>query len=243
MSKEPRRRANAIYRDPDARTCEPIPAATVVLLHDTDHGAQVLMLRKKRNISFGGMWVFPGGRIDAEDFSGSGDLEIAARNAAVRETHEEAELRIDSQSLIWFSHWTPPVGSPRRYATWFFAADANHLDEVRVDGREIEDHTWIKPASALDLHQSEEIDLLPPTWVTLYTVSKYQSTAEILGALQKQGPRIYKTRHGERTGSIRVAMWEGDAGYESGCVEAEGPRHRLTRGSHWHSFEYPEGMY
>ncbi|HAO56310.1 MAG TPA: NUDIX hydrolase, partial [Gammaproteobacteria bacterium] len=44
------------------------PAATVVLLRDTDSGPEVLMLKKNARIDFGGMWVFPGGRIDEEDY-------------------------------------------------------------------------------------------------------------------------------------------------------------------------------
>ena len=42
-----------------------IPAATVVLLREGDCGVEVLMLRKNSKITFGGMWVFPGGKIDA----------------------------------------------------------------------------------------------------------------------------------------------------------------------------------
>ena len=44
-----------------------IPAATVVLVREGDSGVEVLMLRKNSKITFGGMWVFPGGKIDAAD--------------------------------------------------------------------------------------------------------------------------------------------------------------------------------
>ena len=69
----------------------PIPAATVVMLKDVTtcaSGVEVLMLKKNSKIAFGGMWVFPGGRIDAEDYPPDGDLDVAARNAAARETFE-----------------------------------------------------------------------------------------------------------------------------------------------------------
>jgi 8-oxo-dGTP pyrophosphatase MutT (NUDIX family) len=42
-------------------------AATVVLLRDGDDGLETLMLRKNSRLAFGGMWVFPGGRIDDGD--------------------------------------------------------------------------------------------------------------------------------------------------------------------------------
>ena len=46
---------------------EPVAAATVILLRDTDTGLETLMLRRNSKIAFGGMWVFPGGRVDDED--------------------------------------------------------------------------------------------------------------------------------------------------------------------------------
>ena len=46
---------------------EPIDAATVVVARDSADGVEVLMLRRNSKIYFGGMWVFPGGRVDPED--------------------------------------------------------------------------------------------------------------------------------------------------------------------------------
>jgi len=108
----------------------PIPAATVVLLRDNAiddaNGNQtelrVLMLRKTSKISFGGMWVFPGGKLDAADYPADGDIDQAAQNAAVRETMEEANLKLQPDDFVSFSHWTPPPTTPKRFSTWFFAA-------------------------------------------------------------------------------------------------------------------------
>lgn len=63
------------------------PAATVMLLRDTTLGLEVFMLRRTNNAVFaGGMYVFPGGKVDAAD--GEGDE--GYRVAAVRECYEEA---------------------------------------------------------------------------------------------------------------------------------------------------------
>jgi 8-oxo-dGTP pyrophosphatase MutT (NUDIX family) len=62
------------------------PAATVMLLRDTD-GIEVFMLRRTKAAAFaGGMYVFPGGKVDAAD--GEGDESYAI--AAIRECYEEA---------------------------------------------------------------------------------------------------------------------------------------------------------
>ena len=62
--------ANDIYGnldEPVGEVTPAVPAATVVVLRDAPSGVEVLMLRKSSRIAFGGMWVFPGGRIDAAD--------------------------------------------------------------------------------------------------------------------------------------------------------------------------------
>ena len=48
---------------------EPIPAATVILARDGSEGVEVLMLRRSSRGAFGGMWVFPGGRVENEDLA------------------------------------------------------------------------------------------------------------------------------------------------------------------------------
>ena len=63
------------------------PAATVMLLRDTPQGIEVFMLRRTTAAAFaGGMYVFPGGKVDAAD--GSGDEGYVV--AAIRECYEEA---------------------------------------------------------------------------------------------------------------------------------------------------------
>ncbi len=44
------------------------PAASVILARDTDPGFEILMLRRTARAAFaGGMYVFPGGRVDGDD--------------------------------------------------------------------------------------------------------------------------------------------------------------------------------
>ena len=71
----------------------PVLAATVILLREGDSGLETLMLKRNSKIAFGGMWVFPGGRVDPEDWNGveEGDELAASRRAATRESVEEWE--------------------------------------------------------------------------------------------------------------------------------------------------------
>lgn len=206
-----------------------IPAATVVLLRDGEQSLEVLMLRKTSKISFGGMWVFPGGRIDAIDYPtgqiNDADADTAARNAAVRESAEEASLELSPDAFVYFAHWTPPPSTPKRFSTWFFAAAATHAAPIEVDGGEIDDYQWINPAKALERHAAAEIDLVPPTWVTLFQLSRYETTAAAIAALSEQPTRQYYTRLAKRADGVRVALWHGDAGYDDFDADADVTEH------------------
>jgi len=73
------------------------PAATVMLIRETDStGVEVFMMRRTTKAAFaGGMYVFPGGAVDAEDSS----YEVAA----IRECFEEAGVllaRAASGSIV-----------------------------------------------------------------------------------------------------------------------------------------------
>ena len=202
-----------------------IPAATVVVLRDAPGGLETLLLRRNSKIAFGGMWVFPGGRIDPEDHEGAADADEVARRAAVREAVEEAGQIIDPDSLVFFSHWTPPPIAPKRFGTWFFLARGAG-QAVTIDGGEIHDSDWLSPADALTRRDAGEIEMAPPTWVTLHYLTHFDEVSAALDTFHRTETRYYQTRMG-RLGKVPVAMWSGDAGYETGDAEAPGQRHRL----------------
>ena len=204
---------------------ETLYAATVVLLRDGADGLETLMLRKNSRLAFGGMWVFPGGRIDDADRSADGDELAAAANAAVREAAEEAGLVIASSALIPFSHWTPPPVAPKRFLTWFFLAPAP-TGAVVIDQGEIHDHAWMRPTVALARRDAGDIELAPPTWVTLHWLATHPSVTAASAAAAARAPERFATRI-ESSDEGPVAVWTPDVAHECGDLTAPGPRHRL----------------
>jgi 8-oxo-dGTP pyrophosphatase MutT (NUDIX family) len=209
-----------------------IPAATVVLLRDGAEGVETLMLRRDSKLAFaGGAWVFPGGRIDPEDYPGgvvSDDDEavhVAARHAAAREAMEDAGLVVDPDALVWFAHWTPGAIATRRFATWFFVGPAPE-GQVVIDDGEIREHVWIRPADALSRREAGEIELIPPTWVTLHKLAEATSTAAVCDAARAREPEIFLTHIARVDGGI-ASIWQGDAAYDDLDTEKPGPRNRL----------------
>lgn len=93
------------------------PAATIVLLKDSDNGPKVLMQQRNPDAAFvGGAWVFPGGKLDPQDqnpsWLDSCDICPDSANsllqteegghaywiAAIRETVEEAGILLADQA-------------------------------------------------------------------------------------------------------------------------------------------------
>lgn len=173
---------------------QPVPAATVVLAREYQDDLQVLLLHRNASLVFnGGNWVFPGGKIDQADYLPDGSaLEYpAARQAAVRETREEAGIEIPLDALIHTAHWTTPPNLPRRYSTWFFVCPLRHAVEVRVDRGEIMAHQWISPTRALAEYGQQKLRLPHPTRSTLQDLAHFTSLAQLEAELQQADIRVF----------------------------------------------------
>lgn len=218
------------------------PAATVILIRDGAGGLETLLLRRNSQLAFhGGAWVFPGGRIEADDYASGTqpddlqhpDHDDAARAAAVREAHEECGLLGDHQSFVPFSHWTTPPGPPRRFATWFFIAEAPAGD-IGTDGGEITDHKWMRPDDALAAQRAGEIELPPPTFVSLTRLAPFATVADALDDARSATyvrfePRLHRVEDG------MVHLYAGDVAYDDvALLDKPEPHHRLlSRGTDW----------
>lgn len=218
----------------------PVPAATVVLVRDAADGAggvEVLLARRNSKIYFaGGAWVFPGGRIDAEDhgpdyagthFDESDPAFIdVARRACVREAREEADAVIAADDLVLLSHWVPPMEAPKRFSTFFFIGPApTHV--LTADGGEIHELAWMRPGEAIARRNADEIELIPPTFVTLALLDRFATAADAIDHHRTAAPDFFVTKFA-KVDDVTVSMWAGDAGYESGDASIDGPRHRIT---------------
>ncbi len=218
---------------PENKTTPPpaVPAATVIVLRDVENrskGIEALLLRRNAKTAFhGGAWVFPGGHIDPEDHDPRvpDDMLAAAQQAAVREAQEEAGLSLSKADLLYFSHWTTPLVRPKRFSTWFFVARAGK-DAVQVDGAEINAHAWMSPHKALVARQAGELDLPPPTFVSLTQLSAFGTVEAALAYVRGREPDIFFPKL-EKVEDGYCSIYHGDAGYESSSVDEPGRRHRL----------------
>lgn len=166
----------------------PLPAATVVIARPTDSGFEILLQRRATNLAFmGGIWVFPGGRIDDADRSDATVDELdVARACARREALEESGVDLSSASsshgpceLLPFARWVTPAIERRRYDTLFFITAVAAETEAVEDGTEATETLWITPERALRQSHNSQLPLSPPTLITLLDLCRISHIDQI----------------------------------------------------------------
>jgi 8-oxo-dGTP pyrophosphatase MutT (NUDIX family) len=218
------------------------PAATVALLRDGERGLEVLLGRRSSRLAFhGGAWVFPGGRIDPEDYADApDDVDAAARRAAARESMEETGVDVDPDALVHLSNWTTPEIAPKRFATWFVVGPVRGGNEI-ADGAETEAVQWFTPAEALAARDEGEIELAPPQFVTLLVLREYDTVAGAMAGIAATEVAQFQPRLHFPEGGTAMCIYEGDVAYaDIGFLDHDGPHHRLyMRGEG--GWEYVDG--
>jgi len=156
----------------------PRQAASVILLRGGGGTLELLLVQRTPHARFmGGVWVFPGGAVDAHE--GEGDA--AHRLAAVRELEEEAGIAgVDAAGLVKFSRWITPRVVTIRFDTHFFLAPIPPEQEPVIDGDEIVDMAWFTPQGALDAHAAGDLALVFPTIKHLEQLAPFESADALL---------------------------------------------------------------
>jgi 8-oxo-dGTP pyrophosphatase MutT (NUDIX family) len=162
----------------------PRQAATVILLRGGGEALEVLLVRRTPKARFmGGVWVFPGGAVDAHE----GDGDQAHRAAAIRELREEAAIELDDPAaLVKFSRWITPAQVQIRFDTHFFLAPLPPGQQPAVDGQEVVELGWFTPQAALDAHAAQRIVLVFPTIKHLEQLSAFATVDELLSYARDQ---------------------------------------------------------
>lgn len=206
----------------------PTLSATVVTLKDSPEGLMVLLLKRNPELKvLGDYWVFPGGAVEASDGT---DNRQALRQAAIRETREEAGISVGD--LLPFSRWLTPETVSRRFDTHFFLAKAT-AETVRVDGQEIIASQWLSPQKAITLHQTGRLKMMPPTLVTLLSLTDHSSMSAAFARFENRPLQQFLPRVGF-SGDQAVMLYEGDAGFDAQDPDIPGDRHRcVLNGEHW----------
>jgi 8-oxo-dGTP pyrophosphatase MutT (NUDIX family) len=190
----------------------PRPAATVILLRGGVVDLEVLLVRRNPKARFmGGAWVFPGGSVSRDEGTG----EDALRAAALRELAEEANVALDGpERLVPFARWITPAQVKTRFDTWFYLARAPGGVDPVVDGSEIVDARWYRPADALRAGAAGELFLVFPTIRQLEQISGFASADALLEHASAREITPVQPRVVTSGEAARIVL-PGEPGYES----------------------------
>jgi 8-oxo-dGTP pyrophosphatase MutT (NUDIX family) len=190
----------------------PRQAATVIVLRGGSEALEVLLVRRTPHARFmGGVWVFPGGAVDA----GEGEGDAAHRVAAVRELQEEAGIVVaDPGALVKFSRWITPAEVVVRFDTHFFLAPLPDGQEATIDGDEIVDEGWFTPAGALAAHERGEIALVFPTIKHLEQIGAFPSADALVDYARGREVRAIQPRVVTDGETARLLL-PGEPGYDA----------------------------
>jgi 8-oxo-dGTP pyrophosphatase MutT (NUDIX family) len=164
---------------------------------------------------------------------------VTSEAAAFATMLEEADLYLDVDRLVYWSHWITPSIEPKRFDTRFFAIAVPPGQTVSADLSELTHHAWIRPAHAPDAIERGEIRVVPPTLLTLEDLAESHARhgsleAMLAGERGRAAPPVMP-RIEVGAGAFRVVMpW--DPGYATvageGCLPADGfPAHLSQRRS------------
>jgi 8-oxo-dGTP pyrophosphatase MutT (NUDIX family) len=188
----------------------PRQAATVILLRGGGEALEVLLVRRTPKARFmGGVWVFPGGAVDAHE----GDGDQAHRAAAIRELREEAAIELDDpDALVKFSRWITPAQVQIRFDTHFFLAPIPPGQQPAVDGEEVVELGWFTPQAALDAHAAQRIVLVFPTIKHLEQLSAFATVDELLAHARERDVQPVEPKV-LLEGEVARVLLPGDPGY------------------------------
>jgi 8-oxo-dGTP pyrophosphatase MutT (NUDIX family) len=200
--------------EPLNTTGEEVPvrqAASVIVLRGGGETLELLLVQRTPKARFmGGVWVFPGGAVDAHE--GEGDT--SHRLAAVRELEEEAAISgVRPQDLVKFSQWITPKQVAIRFDTPFFLAPLPDGPEPAIDGEECVDLAWFTPRAALDAHIDDGLALVFPTIKHLEQLEAFPTADDLLAYatgrdVQPVEPRVVME------GEVARVLLPGEPGYD-----------------------------
>jgi 8-oxo-dGTP pyrophosphatase MutT (NUDIX family) len=241
----------------DTVTAAPIDAATVILLRDGAAGLETLLLcRGKSKTVMNKAWVFPGGKLDSDDFA----QEAAVTNlphppasmlnepqlehrkacalfaAACRETREETGVVLRAEHLIPWSRWiTPnePSMMKKRFDARFFITRLPDGQTATHDGEEATDSAWMSPRDALTAYLRHEMTLAPPQIMTLLALCRHRSTQSCLDEALKTPTYCIEPGVIKGADDTRTLVYPGDAQHPSQKKLMPGPTRLLWNNGHF----------
>jgi 8-oxo-dGTP pyrophosphatase MutT (NUDIX family) len=126
------------------------------------------------------------------------------RSVSLAELLAQRNLVLRSDLLGAWARWITPVIEPRRFDARFFVAALPAGQRTRDVSGEAAAVAWIEPAAALAAARSGEIQLWPPTAVSLAELAACRDVGAALSGPRQVWPRLPRVE--EREGAMWLAI-------------------------------------
>jgi 8-oxo-dGTP pyrophosphatase MutT (NUDIX family) len=147
--------------------------------------------------------------VPTADLSGA-RADVEAGRVAFGDLLRANGLSVDADAIRPWSRWVTPVGEVRRYDTRFFVAALPEAAEAQDVTNESSAASWVPVGAALEQAQRGERGVLPPTLLTLASLLRFGSVAEVLAASESRTLDAVRpeVRIGD-DGSVAVELGDG----------------------------------
>ena len=112
--------------------------------------------------------------------------QVHDRAITLADVCEKEHLRLAVDRVHYWERWVMPQGSPRRFDTRFFVAQAPERQLRRHDDGETVDSRWITPADAITQSDQGAFGLMSVTRRQLTVLSSYRSAKGLLKTLEAE---------------------------------------------------------
>jgi 8-oxo-dGTP pyrophosphatase MutT (NUDIX family) len=107
---------------------------------------------------------------------------LAKDEATIVDLVEGEGLELATDLMVPYAHWITPTFAPRRFDTWFFAAEAPEDQIALHDGSESVDSVWISPQQAIDEAAAGQRTLVHATFKNLELLAEAKTVTEAISA-------------------------------------------------------------
>jgi 8-oxo-dGTP pyrophosphatase MutT (NUDIX family) len=123
---------------------------------------------------------------------------------------ETGRLILNFSALWPWSHWIAPEAFKQRFDTRFFIAVMPPDQTCHPDSRETPEGRWTTPLEALEANTRGELNLSPPTLVTLHSLLAYSSVAALITDLPRPGwgPALMPKLVLPKSGPMLIQPWD-----------------------------------
>ena len=139
--------------------------------------------------------------VPTADLSGARS-DVEAGRVSFGELLRANGLAVDAEALHPWARWITPENEVRRYDARFFVAALPSGLEAQDVTTESASAGWFDVGAGLEQAQRGELGMLPPTIMTMASLAKYSSVAEVVAAAPQRpldpiSPTVTRTPDGD----------------------------------------------